>query len=182
MFPPATDTKLLAIHAKIDADKKFIDVTTGSGAVAVIAGLQGASGCAVDINPAAVANAKLNLESHHLTEVTALESDLFSRVPEGLFDVVFANGPFFEGEIVDPMDYACYGARAFIEKLFSQVKTRLSRRGKLLIVVSQWAELDHLERTAKQHELSAQVIDQRSSDDGERNYLLYEIVNKIAES
>lgn len=175
VFPPATDTKLLATHAKIKAQNKFIDVTTGSGVVAVIAGLEGASGFAIDINAAAVKNAEENLTRYKLDSVHALESDLFSNVPDGLFDVVFANGPFFEGEIVDPMDYACYGARAFIEKLFSQIKDRLSKNGRLLIVVSQWAELDHLEKTAKENGLMAEVIDQRKSDDGERNYLLYEI-------
>lgn len=178
VFPPATDTKLLASHAKIDPGKEFIDITTGSGVVAVIAGLQGNSGYAVDINSVAVSNAQRNLDSHKLKAVKPLQSDLFSNVPDGIFDVVFANGPFFEGEIIDPMDYACYGARAFTEKLFSQVKDRLSANGQLLIVVSQWAELDHLEKTASDNNLSAEVIDQRTSDDGQRNYLLYKVSKK----
>jgi len=176
VFPPATDTKLLAAHVKIEPNQKFIDVTTGSGAVAVVAGVQGGTGYAIDINPAAVENAQQNITAHHLDNVTALDSDLFSNVPESSFDLIFANGPFFEGKIVDPMDYACYGARVFTEKLFSQVKNRLTPNGKLLVVVSEWAELDHLQKTAQQNDLSAKVIDQRKSDDGQRNYLLYEVL------
>lgn len=174
VFPPATDTKLLAANVKTKPGERIIDVTTGSGAIPVIAGLQGAIGYAIDINPSAVANAKENLATHDVA-IEALESDLFANVPEGLFDQVFANGPFFEGEIVDPMDYACYGARAFIEKLFSQVRDRLNKGGRLLIVVSEWAELDHLENTAKQNNLTTTVIASKKSDDGQRNYLLYEV-------
>ncbi len=50
--------------------------------------------------------------------------------------------------------------------------------GKLLIVVSEWSELDHLETTAKENQLSAEVLATRKSDDGERGYLLYEVTLK----
>lgn len=176
VFPPATDTKLLAVWAKAESKSgmRIIDMTTGSGIIPIIAGLQGATGYAVDINPEAVINARQNIEQQAV-DVTVIESNLFSNVPDEAFDLIFANGPFFEGEIVDPMDYACYGARAFIENLFNGAATHLKPTGKLLIVVSEWSELDHLEHTARKYKLSTKVKASRKSDDGERGYILYEI-------
>ena len=174
VFPPATDTKLLASNVQVSKGDHIIDMTTGSGIIPVIAGLQGASGYAVDINPQAVENARQNVKKYKV-DINVIESDLFSNVPIDKFDAVFANGPFFEGEIIDPMDYACYGARDFIENLFKGIVEHLKPKGKLLIVVSEWAELDHLEKTAVKNGLLAKVIDKRKSDDGKRGYLLYEI-------
>jgi release factor glutamine methyltransferase len=174
VFPPATDTKLLASSIHVGKGERIIDVTTGSGVIPIIAALQGATGYAIDINSEAVKNAKQNVAKHKV-DVKVLESNLFSNVPNEKFDVIFANGPFFEGVVKDPMDYACYGARAFIENLFKESATHLKRTGKLFIVVSEWSELDHLEKVAKENGLSATVIDKRKSDDGERGYLLYEL-------
>ena len=60
VFPPATDTHLLADFIQTDLSERTLDLTTGSGVFSVIAGLQGASGWAVDINPVAVQNANEN--------------------------------------------------------------------------------------------------------------------------
>lgn len=178
VFPPATDTKLLVENIDVNGVDRFIDVTTGSGTTAIVAGLQGATGYAIDINPKAVENSSQNIQQHNL-EIKAMESNLFSNVPEEKFDYIFANGPFFEGKIIDPMDYACYGSRQFIESLFEQASQRLKPDGNLLIVVSAWSELDHLEATAKKNGLMAKVADKRKSDDGEREYLLYELSSMI---
>jgi release factor glutamine methyltransferase len=178
VFPPATDTKLLISNIDVSEEDRIIDITTGSGTVAIIAGLQGASGYAVDINPKAVENARQNIE-HYNVDIKVIESNLFSDVPEEKFNFIFANGPFFEGKIKDPMDYACYGARLFVENLLKQVSQRLKPKGKLLIVMSAWAELDHLEAEAKKNGLSFEITNRRKSDDGEREYLLYEISLKI---
>jgi len=174
VFPPATDTKLLIANIHTKKGERTLDLTTGSGSAAIAAGLQGASGLAVDINPAAVENANQNFKRHDL-KMKAIESNLFDAIPSEEFDQIFANGPFFEGDITDPMDYACYGARAFIEGLFSGVKKYLKKDGKLLIVMSAWSDLEHFEKTAKTGGLSATLITTRKSDDGERTYNLYEV-------
>lgn len=174
VFPPATDTKLLVANIHTKKSERIIDLTTGSGAAAIIAGLQGASGVAVDINSAAVENANQNFKRYKV-QMKAIKSNLFNSVPPEKFDQMFANGPFFEGDITDPLDFACYGAREFIEGLFSGVKPHLKKDGKLLIVVSAWSDLEHFEMTAKNNELTTTLVRTRKSDDGERTYNLYEI-------
>lgn len=174
VFPPATDTKLLVANIRTKKGERTLDLTTGSGSAAIAAGLQGASGLAIDINPDAVKNANENFKRHKI-QMEAIESNLFENVPEEKFDQLFANGPFFEGDITDPMDYACYGARAFIEGLFSEVKKYLKKDGKLLMVMSAWSDLDHFEKTAQKNGLRTNLIAKRKSDDGERTYYLYEV-------
>ena len=174
VFPPATDTKLLVTNIHTKKGERILDLTTGSGSAAIAAGLQGASGLAIDINPDAVENANQNFIRHNV-QMEAIKSNLFENVPNEKFDQMFANGPFFEGDITDPMDYACYGARAFIKGLFSGVKKYLKKDGKLLIVMTVWSHLNHFEKTALKNGLKTSLIATRKSDDGERTYNLHEV-------
>ena len=174
VFSPATDTKLLVANIHTKKGERILDLTTGSGSAAIAAGLQGASGLAVDINPDAVKNANQNFKRHNI-QMRAIESNLFENVPTEQFDQIFANGPFFEGDITDPMDYACYGARSFIEGLFSGVRKHLKKDGKLLIVMTALSDLEHFEKTAQNNGLKVSLISTRKSDDGERTYNLYEV-------
>src|SRR5438046_234161 len=66
VFPPATDTHLLASYIHVKNGDTFLDLTTGSGALAVVAGKQGATGFAVDINADAVRNARDNFKTNNL--------------------------------------------------------------------------------------------------------------------
>lgn len=174
VFPPATDTKLLALAVHVGKGDRIIDMTTGSGVVAIVAGKQGATGIAVDINPLAVECARQNVARHGI-DIEVIESNLFSNIPPEQFDRIYANGPFFDDEIEDPLDYACYGSHKFTEDLLAGAKARLKPDGKLLMVVSEFTDIKHLEQTAENKDLSAEVIETRSSSDGERVYLLYEI-------
>lgn len=174
VFPPATDTKLLASHIQVKSGMRTLDLTTGSGIFSVIAGLQGATGVAIDINPQAVKNAKENFLKHHVN-MQALESDLFSNVAKEQFDQIFANGPLFEGRINDPLDYACYGARVFVKRLLSSVKIYLKPNGKLFLIQSEWSDLKHLGSTIKSNGLRSNLIAKKVSDDDKRTYRLYEI-------
>lgn len=174
VFPPATDTKLLASHIRLKPGERILDVTSGAGVFSVIAGLQGATGIAVDINPKAVINSEENFKKYNV-QIMAIRSDLFQYVPKEKFDYIFANGPFFEGNITDPIDYACYGARKFLTDLFQNLKNHLKSSGKLLIVVSEWSDLDFFITKVKSNNLESRLVATRESDDGERRYRLYEI-------
>lgn len=174
VFPPATDTKLLVANIHTKKGERTLDISTGSGSSAIVAGLQGASGVAVDINPDAVKNANQNFNRLKI-QMEAIESNLFENIPEEKFDQIFANGPFFEGDISDPLDYACHGALTFVEGVFSGVRKYLKKEGKLLIVIAGWSDLKHFEKTAKNNALTTDLVATRKSDDGERTYDLYEV-------
>lgn len=151
-----------------------MDLTTGSGIFSVVAGLQEATGIAVDINPEAVKNAEENFLRYG-AKMEAVQSDLFEKVPNQHFDQIFVNGPFFEGDVNDSLDYACYGSRVFLERLFSGARAYLKPAGKILIVLSEWSDLEFFEKTVKKNAFKSSLRDTRKSDDGERKYRLYEV-------
>lgn len=174
VFPPATDSRLLAGHIETKPNERILDLTAGAGIFAIIAGLQGATGIAVDVNPEAVKNAQENFLEHKVN-MQAVQSDLFENIPAEEFDQIFVNGPFFEGDITDSLDYACYGAKSFYKRLFSEARLYLKPSGKLLIVLSEASDLDDFEENIRKNRLESTVVDKKSSNDGQRVYRLYNI-------
>src|SRR3990167_2051169 len=172
VFPPVTDSQLLASHISVSSGTKVLDLTTGSGVFAVIAGIQGAKGLAADINPAAVVNAKENFERFGVG-FKALQSDLFNNVHGGGFDLITVNGPYTEGKVIDPLEHAFYGARRFLTRLFSEASEYLDPEGKMLITFAEWGEVDFLEKTASRNNFTLKFLDKKFSDN-KRVYRLYE--------
>lgn len=177
VFPPATDSKLLARNLKNLKHLKVLDITTGSGVFAVVAGLRGARGLAVDINPYAVANAKENIKKSRVN-FKATQSDLFSKVPKQKFDFILVNGPFSEGEPKHLLEYAMLGTKKFIANFFKNAKQYLKTSGKILMVYVGWSEKDFLEKNILSHGFRFSIVDSMFSKDKKRQYLLYEIKPK----
>lgn len=172
VFPPVTDSQLLAAHIKVNPGDRVLDLTTGSGVFAVIAGLQGATGSAVDLNPAAVVNASENFRRFGLT-MEAIKSDLCDNLPQERFDYIFANGPYTEGEVIEPLQLSFYGAKQFLTRLFSETPAYLKPQGKILITFAEWGELDFFETSAYRNGFTLEMLDRKWSDD-RRVYRLYE--------
>ena len=78
--------------------ERFLDVGTGSGAIALALAHEdeNVTGVAVDISADALAIAQENAETLELADrVTFMESDLFANVPtEPLFDAIVSNPPY----------------------------------------------------------------------------------------
>lgn len=174
VFPPTTDTKLLAEYIQIAKYDKILDLTTGSGALAVIAGLQGGKGYASDINPEAVKNANDNFKKYNLN-IKAIQSDLFSDIPKEQFDFIIANGPYIEGKITEVLEYAFYGARNYVSRLFKEAPEYLNKNGKLLVTFAEWGDTDFFEQTAKNNGFDFIVLGKKTSADRERVYRLYRL-------
>ncbi len=173
VFPPTTDSYLLAVHIRSRSGDRVLDLTTGSGVFGVIAGLQGASGLAVDLNPASVANANENFE-RFAVNFKAITSDLFEKVPKEKFDQILVNGPYTEGEVIDPLQLAFYGARNYLTRFYSCAADYLKPDGKVLITFADWGEVDFLQNTAKTNRFYLKVIGKKKSDTSDRIYTLYE--------
>lgn len=178
VFPPTTESRLLAQYIQsltITSEDNFADITTGTGVAAVIAGKKGATGIAIDINPAAVANARKNFAQHNLS-IEAVESDLFSRVPSQQFDFIFGNPPYYDGKIHQPLDHAVFGGKEFIIKLASSLGHHLKPTGKALITYAAWSDNhDFFLQTMTESGYQWKIVGSKKSDDEERTYHLYEI-------
>ncbi len=100
---PRPETEVL-VEAALDrlpqvGKLRIADVGTGSGAIAIAIAsrLPQAEVTAIDISPPALALARRNAETHHVTaRVHFLEGDLLSTLPAGAepFDAILANPPY----------------------------------------------------------------------------------------
>jgi release factor glutamine methyltransferase len=120
--------------------KTVVEVGTGSGILALSAAKAGAkSVLALDINPAAVKAANLNAMTNDLTRVEALQSNLFSALPESRkFDVIISSPPSFSGEPWDDADRAWHAGPGYrdILPLFEEAAPRLLQKGRMYLLLS----------------------------------------------
>jgi release factor glutamine methyltransferase len=120
------------------AAKRFLDMGTGSGAVGVFAGLQGAVVTACDVNPHAVELARTNLRRHGI-EAEVLESNLFSALAGRVFDVISFNLPFYSGEPRTPLEAAFLGGEDLgtVEAFIANSPRFLAEGGTVVVLFSE---------------------------------------------
>jgi release factor glutamine methyltransferase len=119
-----------------------LDLCTGSGHLALVAALAGASAVGVDVSRRAMISVRLNalLNGVH---VTALRGNLFEPVAGRRFDVIVSNPPYLphpdeelpQRGLARAIDAGPRG-RAFIDRICAQVGEHLTPGGVLLLVHS----------------------------------------------
>jgi len=174
VFPPRTDTELIIEHMKVGKESEILDITTGSGVVAIVAGLKGATGLAVDINPEAVKNANANLKELGL-QIKTIRSDVFGSVPRKKFDIIFCNPPYLEGEIRSLVDYGIFGTKRLIKSLLENAPRYLKKNGRVLIVFAEWGEFDYFKKSLEKSVFKHKIIGEKSSTSLNKKYFLYEL-------
>ena len=108
---PRQDTEVLVeevikIAKKINA-KKFLDLCTGSGAIAVSLAkyIQESNVTAVDISGKALNVAKLNSRNNEVEDrITFIESDLFKNLKKEKYDMIVSNPPYIKKDVLKKLD------------------------------------------------------------------------------
>jgi release factor glutamine methyltransferase len=141
-----------------------LDLCTGSGVLAVSAGLAGArSVTAVDVSRRAVLTARLNGLLNGV-RVRARRGDLLDAVAGERFDVIVANPPYLPALVDDPRGIerateAGPDGRRFVDRLIDRAPDHLRPGGVLLVVHSSVngvePSLERLERGGLAPDLAA---------------------------
>ena len=145
VFQPPSDSFMLADQLRrerLGPGVRVLDLGTGSGHLAVVAALAGASATAVDVSRRALLSARLNARLNGV-RVTALRGDLFAPVAGRRFNVIVSNPPYLphpdeklpEHGLARAVDAGPRG-RAFIDRICAQVGEHLTPGGVLLLVHS----------------------------------------------
>lgn len=166
VFQPPSDSYMLADQLRrerLGPGVRVLDLCTGSGHLAIVAALAGASTVAVDVSRRAVLSVRLNAVLNGV-RVKALRGDLFAPVADRRFDVIVSNPPYLphpdeelpERGLARAIDAGPRG-RAFIDRICAGVGEHLTAGGVLLLVHSSvCGEAETLEALAA-HGLEAKV-------------------------
>lgn len=122
--------------ALIPPGSRVLDMGTGSGVGAVFVSRWASGVTAVDVNPAAVRCARINVLLNGVEDrVEVRESALFAALEGETFDVIIFNPPYFRGEPSRDLDRAFRASRV-IDDFAERLHDHLSDAGHALVVLS----------------------------------------------
>lgn len=145
VFQPPSDSYMLADQLRrerLGPGVSVLDLCTGSGHLAMVAALAGASAVAIDVSRRAMLSVRLNALLNGV-KVTALRGDLFAPVAGRRFDVIVSNPPYLPHPDEELPQRGLARAteagprgRAFIDRICARVGEHLTPGGALLLVHS----------------------------------------------
>ncbi|HEV7216131.1 MAG TPA: HemK2/MTQ2 family protein methyltransferase [Chloroflexota bacterium] len=131
-----------------------LDIGTGSGVAAIAAARWATQVVAVDINPAAVRCARINVLLRQCEERVAVrEGDLFAPVANERFDIVLFNPPYYRGSPRDALDRA-WRSTDVVERFAAELADHLTPGGSALVVLSTVGETPAFLTAFRQHGLA----------------------------
>ena len=145
VFQPPSDSYMLADQLRrerLGPGVDVLDLCTGSGHLAVVAALAGASTVAVDVSWRAMLSVRLNARLNGV-RVRPLRGDLFAAVAGRRFDVIVSNPPYLPHPdeelprrgLARAIDAGPRG-RAFLDRICAEVGDYLAPGGVVLLVHS----------------------------------------------
>jgi len=122
------------------ADRRLLDMGTGSGIIGLTAAQKGATVTAIDINPVAAQLATVNAQALQVAEkMRVLCGDLFTPIQDALpFDWIVFNPPFFPRPTTRALQAAYHAGEdyATITRFLQQAKNFLAPAGRILLILS----------------------------------------------
>lgn len=113
-----------------------LDMGTGSGVGAICAARWAGRVQAVDVNPAAVRCARINVLLNGLeAQIEVRQGDLFSGLDGQQYDVILFNPPYFRGQPTSPLDQAFHAATV-AARFAAGLPVHLTPRGWALVLLS----------------------------------------------
>ena len=155
LFASVLDGRLIAPHDRV------LDMGTGSGLVAIAAARWAREVVAVDINPAAVRCARMNVLLNQVEGcVDVRHSDLFRAVQDEKFDLVLFNPPYFRGNPQGGFDYA-WRAEDTVERFIVELQRHLKPEASALLVLSTDGDAAGFLRAFADHGYSRETVASR---------------------
>jgi release factor glutamine methyltransferase len=155
-------------------DKKFLELGSGSGILSMLAYKQGAEVTAVDIDPKAVENTRINFTKNFTANHSAriIESDLFSNVPEQLFDIVVINPPYYfkEVKMAGQQAWYCGENGEYFKTLFSKLKTYTTMSSEVYMILEENCEISRIRNMALSNNIQFEQVDEKLIK-WERNFI-----------
>ena len=145
----------------VSQDADVLDMGTGSGVCAVAAARHARRVVAVDINPAAVRCARINVLMNALEDrIEVLQGDLFAPVRDRRFDIVVFNPPFIRGIPRDDADRA-WRSIDVAERFAAGLTEHLTPAGFALVLLSTYGDACEFVRQFRRWHFDMAVVAER---------------------
>lgn len=165
VYPPNRFRSSIIFAKHITKDlcsgKTVFDIGCGPGNLGILGAINGAKKViSVDINPAAVANAKENIQRLKLTNVDVREGSVFTAIGQEKADVIFFHPPFHQEKIKDNhtrlMNSVSTDGYDVLDRFFEGVEDYLNPDGRVYLGFSNKDQnsLVHLEGLMKKYDVS----------------------------
>ena len=177
---PRQDTEILVDFAvnNIPAGKKFIDLCTGSGCIAIstLKNTEDTSAVAVDISDGAIRIAKKNAEKNGVSErVKFLTCDVLNYSDSERYFAILSNPPYVDSEVYNNLEPEIYfepkiaftaenGGLEFYKKILSSYKKMLDPCGFFAFEIG-YDQGTALKDIAKDNKMSCEIIKDYSGND-----------------
>lgn len=171
---PGEDSMGLLEAFTVCSNKSVLDMGTGSGVLGVMAALRGAGKVvALDLNEAAIANAKKNADLHGVTGVVdARLSDVFDALESHeSFDVVLANFPYRNKKAANVLESLMWDTELSMHKKFFQdVKKYIKPDGKIYFAQANYGAADEALAMAREQGFQATLVAKKEIPEDRRIY------------
>lgn len=175
VFPPfitiSTKIFLEFIEPLELKDKTFLELGCGCGIISILAAQKGAIVTATDINKNAI-NALFENSKQNGVVIEIIESDLFQKLQNRIFDFIIINPPYYPKKPISIAENAWYCGENFeyFESMFSQLPKYLAKKNSTYMILSEDCELEKIKAIALQNKITFKVI-QENKVVGETNFI-----------
>ena len=152
--------------------KSFLEPGCGSGLISIYASMNGSHVTATDINPIAIEFLKKNSLQNEV-ELTIIQSDLFQKIPEQLFDIIAINPPYYKKQPKTVQDYAWYCGEngEYFSSLFKDLKCYIHQDSLVLMVLFEGCDMKMIKDIAAQNLFKLNCV-HRKKNLLEKNFIL----------
>jgi release factor glutamine methyltransferase len=144
------------------AGKTFLEMGSGSGLISIFAARHGAIVTACDISPVAVASTMENALKNN-SNIKVFQSDLFSNIPQQVFDIIAVNPPYYKkkpGSVAENAWY-CGENLEYFQNFFGQVKNFMSASSVIFMVLSDECDVRGIQAIANDNSLTFSLVLQK---------------------
>lgn len=154
------------LNNKTLAGKNFLEIGCGSGILSLLALRKGAQVTAVDVDPKAVANTRLNVQKNFRggkADVRVLQSDVFSALGAEVFDMIVINPPYYfrKVDVDSQLAWYCGENGEYFDKLFSGLRSHVHASTQVYMILAENAEISRIREMATIHGIGFTLADQR---------------------
>ncbi len=177
VYPGGIDSELTSEAVGSPDGLSVLDLCTGTGFVAVKAALGGAKRVlAVDLNPEAAHNAKLNAERFGLEQIEVREGSLFDPVGDESFDIIAINPPYSNKKPANKTEICFWDEDNITTRdFFEQYRQYLNPEGKAFLAWADFSSIELIETLASNNHTKLELVKSKSTPSGLATFLVYEL-------